>query len=114
MEAVNRVINPLIDLPLRKTAVFTSEGQLTGGVHVIKLAARVLENRAHLRGCFIQLPLLHALAVDGHAALDNTGIEVRDQTVDQPQDRGLAAAGRPGQQYEFPVLYRQTDIRQAA
>ena len=106
----SRLRHAALKLPLRNRLVFHAEGDFAVGIHIEKLRAGVLEHAAHpLRNAVHGQPA-HILPVQQHAPGQLSRKELRDQAVDQPRQRGFAAAAAPAEQHALPVRDREADI----
>ena len=103
-------VDPRGDLGLLDAEVLGTEGELRIDRRTDDLFRRVLEHRAHRPGQVAQLRVGRRAAVDPNGAAQLARVRVRDEPVDGPNERALAAPGRTGDEQDLAPPDRQRDV----
>ena len=114
MQRICGLSHAALQLRLRDGFVFHPEGDLAVGIHIEKLRPGILEHAAHLFRDAVHGQAGKVFAIQQYLAAQFAGKELRDQAVDEPRQRGLAAAAAAAEQDALPVRDGETDIFQAA
>ena len=99
-------------LLLRDGLIFHTEGNLTVGVHIKKLRPGILEHAAHLLRNAVHGQLGKVFAVKQNLSAQLAHEELRDQTVYQPGESSLSAAGAPAEQDALSVRNGEVNMLQ--
>ena len=113
VQVSRRLLYALRQFPGRPGLILAAEGDLAGRVHIKKLRSGILEHRADLGGDLIRGKATDLLSIHPHAAGQLTCVKLRDQTVHQPCDGGLAAPAAAAEQNALPVRNGQVNVPKA-
>ena len=102
----------LVHFVLRSAAVFQRKGDVLPHRQADELAVRVLQHRTDVARQLKNAAVGRVHAVHGQRARTLAGVGERVQAVDAGRQRGLAAAGRPGDQHALPGVDIQIDVMQ--
>ena len=102
----------LVHFVLRSAAVFQRKGDVLPHRQADELAVRVLQHRADVARQLKNTAVGRVHAVHSQRACALAGVGERVQAVDAGRQRGLAAAGRPGDQHALPGVDVQIDVMQ--
>ena len=92
---------------LRKSLIFTAEGQLTDGIHAEKLTAGILKYAADLSRRYVQLLPVGVQSIDTDLAIHCPLIKMGSKSVYHAAQRCLSTARFPAEQNALPIGYRQ-------
>ena len=102
----------LVHFVLRSAAVFQRKGDVLPHRQADELAVRILQHRADVARQLKNTAVGRVHAVHSQRARALAGVGERVQAVDAGRQRGLAAAGRPGDQHALPGVDVQIDVMQ--
>ena len=102
----------LVHFVLRGAAVLQRKGDVLPHRQADELAVRVLQHRADVARQLKNTAVGRIHAVHSQRARALAGVGERVQAVDAGRQRGLAAAGRPGDQHALPGVDVQIDVMQ--
>ena len=94
-------------LLFRHGKIFRPKRNLAGRIHVKKLRAWILKDRADLSRLVFHAAALYVAAVFPYAALNFAAIELRYQPVQKPKECGFSASGRSGNEDALSISHGQ-------
>ena len=110
-QALERLADPPVHLGAAQPQVLEPERHLALHGPVDPLLLGVLEDEPDRPGEGPRRRMEHVVAAHADRAGDAPAVEVRDEAVEEPQERGLATAGRPDDQREA-LLEATRDVAQ--
>ncbi len=104
----------LLHLLARHGLILHAESNFTVRIHIEKLGPGILEYTSDLLRNAVQGKSCKIFAVQQNLSAPFSCEELRDQTVDEPRQRGLSAAAPTAEQNTLPVRNREINMLKTA